>query len=309
MKPFRFGVTGLATGSATEWTALARRLEAQGYATLCLPDHLAERPAPMPALAAAAAATGRLRVGTMVLNNDFRHPVLLAREAATLDVTSGGRFELGLGAGYARAEYEQAGLRFDPGGVRVERLGEAVVIVTRLFQGEAVSYSGRHYQVAGHTLYPRPVQQPRPPLVIGGNGPRLLTLAAAHADVVALSGITFADGGVRREMAGFTAAGVDERVRLVREAAGARVEPPELSALVQRVIVTDDRRGAAEELARRWDFTADEVLGSPFVLLGSIDEIIAQLVAHRGRWGISYYVVFGPFAETFAPIVERLAGT
>lgn len=308
MKPFRFGVTALATGSATEWTALARRLEGLGYATLCLPDHLAERPAPMPALAAAAAATSRLRVGTMVLNNDFRHPVLLAREAATLDVMSGGRFELGLGAGYVKAEYDQTGLRFDRGGVRVERLGEAVVIVKRLFQGEPVTFSGRHYQVAGHSLDPQPVQQPRPPIVIGGNGPRLLTLAATEADVVALTGITFAGGGVRRQMAGFTAAGVDERVRLVREAAGARFEQLELSALVQRVILTEDRRGAAEELAQRWDFTVDDVLASPFVLLGSIDEIVAQLLARRARWGISYYVVFGPVADAFAPIVERLTG-
>ena len=309
VRPFRFGVNALAAGSAAEWIALARRLEELGYSTLCLPDHLTDRLAPLPALASAAAVTSRLRVGTMVLNNDFRHPVVLAREAATVDMLSDGRLELGLGAGYMRSEYEQAGLRFDRGGVRVERLGEAVTITKRLFQGEPVIFSGRHYQVADHTIHPRPAQRPRPPILIGGNGPRLLTLAATEADIVALSGITFGGGGVERDMAGFRAAGVDERVRLVREAAGARLGQLELSALVQRVIVTEDRRGAAEELAQRWaGLTAEEILETPFVLLGSVDEIVAQLVARRARWGISYYVVFRPAVDVFAPIVDRLSG-
>jgi probable F420-dependent oxidoreductase len=310
MSAFRFGVNARSVGSAGEWTALARRAEALGYSTLNLPDHLTERLAPMPALALAAAATTRLRVGTLVLNNDFRHPVLVAREAATLDVLSQGRFELGLGAGYMRSEYEEAGLAFDRGAVRVERLAESVAIVTRLLSGEAVTFAGRHYRVTAHTIYPRPVQRPRPPILLGGNGPRLLTLAATEADIVGLTGVTFARGGVEPEVSGFRAAAVDERLRLVREAAGARFEQLELSALVQRVVETADRRGVAEELARRWTaLSADEVLDSPFVLLGSVDEIVAQLVARRARWGISYYVVFDSVLDAFAPIVERLTGT
>jgi probable F420-dependent oxidoreductase len=309
VRPFRFGVNALVAGSAAEWIALARRLEELGYSTLCLPDHLTDRLAPLPALATAAAVTSQLRIGTMVLNNDFRHPVVLAREAATVDMLSEGRLELGLGAGYMKAEYEQAGVRFDRGGVRVDRLGEAVTIVTRLFEGEPVTFRGRHYEVSEHTIHPRPVQRPRPPILIGGNGPRLLTLAATEADIVALSGITFGGGGLQRDMAGFRADGVDERVRLVREAAGARFEQVELSALVQRVTVTEDRRGAAEELAQRWaGLTIDDILESPFVLLGSIDEIVDQLVARRRRWGISYYVVFRPAVDVFAPIVDRLTG-
>jgi probable F420-dependent oxidoreductase len=296
MMPFRFGVNARTPGPATAWIALARRLEELGYSTLNLPDHLTDRAAPMAALAAAAAATTRLRVGTLVLNNDFRHPVLLAREASTLDWLSEGRFELGLGAGYVKAEYDEAGLRFERGSARVERLAEAVTIVTRLLAGEVVTFAGRHYQVTKHTIFPRPVQRPRPPLLVGGNGPRLLTVAAREADIVGLTGVTFTRGGTGRELSGFTAAGVDERIGIVREAAGA--------------IVTRDRRGAAAELTRRWsELGVDEVLESPFVLLGSVDEIVAQLVARRRRWGISYYVIFDDVVDAFAPIVDRLTGT
>jgi probable F420-dependent oxidoreductase len=310
MTPFRFGVNARTPAPAAAWIALARRLEELGYATLNLPDHLTDRPAPMTALAAAAAATTRLRVGTLVLNNDFRHPVLLAREAATLDWLSEGRFELGLGAGYVKAEYDEAGLRYERGGTRVERLAEAVTIITRLLAGEAVTFTGRYYTVAKHTIFPRPAQQPRPPILIGGNGPRLLTMAAREADIVGLTGVTFTQGGTGRALSGFTAAGVDERIGLVREAAGARLARLELSALLQRVVVTMDRRGAAAELAQRWsELSVDEVLESPFVLLGSVDEIVAQLVARRQRWGISYYVIFDDVVDAFAPIVDRLTGT
>jgi probable F420-dependent oxidoreductase len=310
MTPFRFGVNARTPAPAAAWIALARRLEELGYATLNLPDHLTDRPAPMAALAAAAAATTRLRVGTLVLNNDFRHPVLLAREAATLDWLSEGRFELGLGAGYVKAEYDEAGLRFERGGTRVERLAEAVTIITRLLAGEAVTFTGRHYTVAKHTIFPRPAQQPRPPILVGGNGPRLLTMAAREADIVGLTGVTFTQGGTGRALSGFTAAGVDERIGLVREAAGARLARLELSALLQRVVVTMDRRGAAAELAQRWsELSVDEVLESPFVLLGSVDEIVAQLVARRQRWGISYYVIFDDVVDAVAPIVDRLNGT
>jgi len=310
MKPFRFGVNVRTAASAADWIALARKLEDLGYSTLNLPDHLTELPAPFPALASAATATTRLRVATLVLNNDFRHPVLLAREAATLDVLSGGRLQLGLGAGYMKVEYDEAGLRFDRGGVRVERLAEAVAILKRLFEGETVTFAGRHYRVTAHKIYPLPAQRPRPPILIGGNGPRLLTLAATEADIVGLSGITFAGGGLQRDFSGFRAAGVDERVALVRAAAGARFDQLELNALVQQVIVTENHRSAAEELAQRWKMlSVADILESPFVLLGTVDEIVAQLVARRARWGISYYVVFEPVIDAFAPVVARLTGT
>src|ERR687887_2757499 len=174
LKPFRFGVTVGRASSRAEWAEKARTLEDLGYATLTVPDHLTDLLAPMPALVSAAAATTHLRVGTNVLNNDFRHPVLVAREAATVDLLTEGRFQLGLGAGHMQAEYDQAGWRFDAGGTRVERLAEAVTIIKGLFSGEPVTFAGRHSRVTNHTIHPLPIQQPPPPLLIGGNGRRLL---------------------------------------------------------------------------------------------------------------------------------------
>jgi len=308
-KPFRFGVNIRTAASGAAWGEAARRAEALGYSTLTVPDHFTDMFSPMPAIVAAAAATTRLRVGTLVLNNDFRHPVLLAREAALIDLLTDGRLQLGLGAGYMRSEYQQAGLTFDRGGVRVERLGEAVTIVKRLLRGETVTFVGRHYRVDGHAIHPRPLQRPHPPLLIGGNGPRLLALAAQEADIVALTGVTFSRGGVGRDFDGFTAAGTDARLAWIREAAGGRFESLELSALVQRVIVTDDRWTAAADLARQWlPLTPADVLDSPFVLLGTPDEIVECLQRRRERWGISYYVVMAPALEAFAPVVARLSG-
>ena len=307
-RPFRFGVNVRSAGSPAEWADKARTVERLGYSVLLVPDHLAELLAPFPALAAAAAATTRLRVGTAVLNNDFRHPVLLAREAATLDVLSDGRLELGLGAGHMQSEYEQVGLAFDPGPTRVERLEEAVVIVKRLLEGEPVTFTGRHYRVTGHTIHPRPIQRPRPPVFIGGNAPRLLTVAAREADIVGLTGITFRRGGKEPDVSDFRASVVDNRVRLVRETAGDR--SLELNALVQRVIVTDDRRKAAEELAvGRWaQLRPEEILESPYALVGTEDQIVEDLQARRERWGISYVTTHELFMDALAPIVARLVG-
>ncbi len=310
MRPFRFGINVRTAASQAEWADKARKVEALGYAVLLVPDHLADLLAPFPALAAAAAATPRLRVGTAVLNNDFRHPALLAREAATLDVLSDGRLELGLGAGHMQSEYEQAGLAFDPGATRVERLGEAVVIVKRLLEGESVTFAGRHYRVTGHSIHPRPVQRPRPPVFIGGHAPRLLRLAAREADIVGLTGIAFRHGGKEPDVSDFRAAVVDERVRLVRETAAERFDRLELNALVQRVVVTDDRRKAAEELATgRWArLTPDEILASPYALVGTADQMVDDLRARRERWGISYVMTHEPFMDALAPVVARLTG-
>ena len=306
MRPFRFGVNVRTAGSAAEWAEKARNVERLGYAVLLVPDHLTDLLAPFPALAAAAAATTRLRIATGVLNNDFRHPVLTAREAATLDVLSDGRFELGLGAGHMQSEYEQMGLAFDVGVTRVGRLAEALVIVKALLDGEPVSFTGRHYRVSGHTIHPRPVQRPRPPVFVGGNARHLLQLAAGQADIVGLTGITFRRGGTKPDVSDFRAAAVDERVQLVREMAGERVE---LNALVQRVIVTDDRRKAAQELAAQWPpLTADDILASPYVLVGTPDQMADGLRARRERWSISYVMTHEPFMDALVPVVERLAG-
>jgi probable F420-dependent oxidoreductase len=245
-----------------------------------------------------------------VLNNDFRHPVLVARDAATLDLLTDGRLELGLGAGYARSEYEQAGLPFDRGRVRVERLAEAVVVVKRLLAGEPVSFSGRYYRVTDHRIYPRPVQRPHPPIFIGGNGPRLLTLGAQEADIVGLTGITFRADGADPDLSAWKGGAVDEQVRLVRETAGERFERLELNALVQRVVITDDRRSAAEALTRDWTgLTAEDILQSPYALVGTVEELVEDLLARRARWGISYFLTHQPYVDALAPVVARLAGT
>src|SRR5437016_14283130 len=309
MKPFRFGVNVRTGGSYGEWATKARKVEALGYDVLLMPDHLAELFAPMLGLTAAAAATTRLRVGTAVLNNDFRHPVLVAREAATLDVLSGGRLELGLGAGHMRSEYEQAGLGFEPGVTRVERLAESVVVIKRLFDGEAVTFAGQHYQLTGHTIYPRPVQRPRPPIFIGGNAPRLLSVAAREADIVGFTGIMFRDGAREVDVSDFRASVVDERVRLVRETAGDRFGQLELNALVQRVIVTDDRyKDAATLTGPVSRLTPEEIVASPYILIGTVEEMVADLEARRERWGISYVMTHEPFMDALAPVVARLAG-
>jgi len=309
MNLFRFGVNVGRATSRAEWAAKARKLEDLGYSALTVPDHLTDLLAPLPALVSAAEATTHLRVGTHVLNNDFRHPVLVAREAATVDLLTDGRLQLGLGAGHMQSEYDQAGWRFDAAGIRVERLAEAVTIIKGLFTGAPVTFAGQHYQVTGHQIHPLPVQLPHPPLLIGGNGRRLLTLAAQEADIVGFTGFTLRRGGTEPDFSGWRAAGINERVQLVREAAGDRYDRLELNALVQRVVVTDNRRHAAEELANRWtQLSPEEILQSPYVLIGTVDQMVEDLQVRRERWGISYYVVFEPYMDAFAPVVARLAG-
>lgn len=310
VRSFRFGVNLWSASSRAEWQDKARKVEALGFASLMVPDHLTQLFAPFPAIVSAAAVTSRIELGTHVLNNDLRHPAMVAREVATADFLTDGRFQLGLGAGSIRAEYRQTGLDFDRGRTRVERLGEAVAVIKGLLSGETVTFAGQHYQIDGHAIAPLPVRKPHPPILIGGNGPRLLALAAREADIVGLSGITFRDGGVQPpDLSGWRVAGVDERLRHVRETAGARYASLEISAFLQRVIVTDDRRDAAEKLTRRWTgLTVDEILESPYVLIGTVDQMIADLHARRARWDISYYVVPEPYLDALSPVVARLAG-
>jgi probable F420-dependent oxidoreductase len=311
VKPFRFGVNVGSAKSLVEWREKARKIEDLGYSALTAPDHLADLIAPIPALVSAAVATKHLRIGTTVLNNDLRHPVLVARETATVDLLTDGRFELGLGTGSIRSEYDEAGLRFDRGAIRVDRLAEAVTIIKGLLKGEQITFAGQHYQVSGHAISTQPVQKPHPPILIGGNGPRLLALAAREADIVGFSGITFRAGGVSPpDLSGWRVSGMDERMRLVRETAGEdRFARLELNALLQRVVLTDHRGRAAEELTNRWtQLTANEISQSPYVLIGTVEQMVEQLLARRQRWGISYYTVREPYLDVFAPVVARLAG-
>jgi len=306
-KPFRFGVNTWAASSSSEWIDKARRIEALGYSTLFMPDHLADTLSPFSALAVAAQAAPTLRVGPFVLNNDLRHPVVVAHEIATLDLLTGGRVELGLGAGYADAEYREAGLRFERGRVRVARLAESVSIIKRLLSGETVSFTGDHYTIAGHRIETPPVQRPRPPILIGGNGREILTLAAREADIVGFTGATFPPRGEAVQLSGFAENDFAERIGWVRSAAAQPL--PELNVLVQHVVVEKTPREAADVLASQFArFSPDVALESPFLLLGPLEHLVERLEARRERWGVSYVVIFERALADFAPVVARLAG-
>jgi probable F420-dependent oxidoreductase len=319
-RPFRFGAVYFAL---EHWAECARTVESLGYATLLLGEHpMSGGPSPLIALMAAANATTTLRLGTHVLANDFRNPVLLAQDVATLDILSGGRFELGLGSGWLHSDYTSLGIPFDRPGVRVNRLTEAVTLIKRLFQEEETTFSGDYYQVQGARLAPKPIQLPHPPLMVGGGGRRILSLAAREADIVSLDPIGTAAG--TKDMATSTAAAVAEQVGWVRAAAGDRFGALELHVLAT-LCVAEDRRKGAEQLIQFFksapadlfinaERTIEEVLESPRYLVGSVEQIVEQLLESRERYGISYISVLDfpgmpSSVEALAPIVARLAGT
>jgi probable F420-dependent oxidoreductase len=308
VRPFRFGVTAPTPSGGTNWAERARRVEQLGYSMLVVPDHFRDHLAPVPALVAAALATTRLRVGSLVFSNDFRHPAVLAKEAATIDVLSGGRFELGLGAGWLREEYDQTGIRFDAPGTRVERLEEAVTIIKRLLAGERVTFAGRHYTIADLEGRPTPVQRPHPPIAIGGGGRRTLSLAAREASIVGLGPRARRDGS-GLDLNDLSDAATREKLEWVRAAAGERFDSLEINTLIQAVAVADQRMAAADQLASRFKVARDVVLETVYVALGTIEEICETLRQRRERYGVSYLTVFERDMEAFAPVVARLAGT
>ena len=314
VRPFRFGVSLNHAPDRRSWQRQSRLAEAVGFDTLLVADHLVDTLSPLAALLTAAEATDRLRVGTFVMNNDFRHPVLLAREAATLGLLTEGRFELGLGAGHMKFEYDEAGMEFDTPSVRVARLAESVRIIRAMLDGEAVTFTGQHYRLTEHQGWPVLDPDHRVPLLIGGNGRRVLTIASRHADIVGFTGFSQIEGERGVNLSHFSGEGLARQVDLVKERAGDRFDQLELNALIQRVIVTDHRRSAAERLAADWGLlTTDEVLDSPFLLIGTAQQMAEALAERRERFGISYWVTLAerPWAdqriETLAPVIELLA--
>ncbi|HEX5439886.1 MAG TPA: TIGR03621 family F420-dependent LLM class oxidoreductase [Ktedonobacterales bacterium] len=311
VRPFRFGAGVTGAGSRAEWLALARRIEELGYAVLLVPDHFDEVFLPSVALLSAADAAPGLRIGSYVYDNDFRHPALLAKEAALLDLLSDGRLELGIGAGWNVADYEQTGLPFESAGIRIERLAEAITIVRQFFTRDSVTFAGQYYQVTGLRSMPKPVQRPHPPIFIGGGGKRLLTLAGQEADIVGLHFKVNANNTVDAEERLETA--LARKIAWVREAAGERFAAIELNLLLSGVIVTDDRQRAAAARARELQaggstVTADVLLQSPYWLIGSVDEMVERLAQLRAAHGVSYIVAREDAFEAFAPVVARLAG-
>jgi probable F420-dependent oxidoreductase len=308
-RKFRFGVQAGSAAAGQDWAAVARRVEDHGFSSLFVPDHFGEQLAPVPAMMAAADATTTLRVGALVHDNDYKHPVVLAKEIATIDVLSGGRVELGIGAGWLTTDYEQAGIAKDPAGVRISRMEEALAVYKGLFADGAFSYAGEHYTIAGLDGLPKPVQRPHPPILIGGGGPRMLRIAAREADIVGINPSLQA-GEVNAEAARDALAGrLDEKVALVKDAAGDRFDDLELNVLVFIGMLTDDRRGLAEAMAPGFGLAADDVMDIPYAWFGSVPEICDQLRAWRERWGVSYWVLGLDAADAMLPIVEELTGT
>src|SRR5262245_61661583 len=309
-RTFRFGIQLSSAASGTDWAALAREAEDLGYSTLFMPDHFGEQLAPVPALAAAAAATRSLRIGPLVLDNDYKHPVVTAKEMATLDVLAGGRLELGIGAGWLATDYESSGMPMDAAGERVDRLEEGLAVLKGLFAPGPFNFEGKHYRITALDGLPKPVQQPGPPVLIGGGGPRVLALAGREADIVGInpairSGRVDADAS-RDGMADVT----DRQLGWVRDAAGDRYDDIELNMLIYVVAISDDQAETLAGMAPFFQTTTEELAAYPHAWLGSVSQIVEDLIARRERWDVSYLVVQGvDTMRSAAPIVARLAGT
>jgi probable F420-dependent oxidoreductase len=308
VRPFRFGVQASAGVDAGAWRTFARSVESAGYSTLLVADHVGgDELAPVPALAAAAEATTHLRIGTLVLNNDLRHPAMLAREAASLDIVSGGRFELGIGAGWARREYEHLGIGFDEPATRIERLDEALRIIRQAWSGEPVEVLGSHYRVEHLPGVPRPIQRPGPPILVAGGGARAMSVAARHADIVGVH-LQMHRNGRGEDWSTGSLSATRERVERIRAAAGDRFEHLELQMMLMTVEITDDRKGAADRIGSSEGLDANEMLDSPYRLIGTVGEVVEALEERRASLGVSYFVVPGGWAAGFRPVVARLSG-
>jgi probable F420-dependent oxidoreductase len=314
-RPFRFGVLGESIRTGAELTDTARRAEGFGYSTLLLRDHLVAEPfghqlAPLVALAAAAAATTTLRIGTLVLANDYRHPALLAKEAATLDVLSDGRFELGLGAGWLSDEYRRAGMAFDPPAVRVGRLAESLRILKQLFSGKPTTAHGDHFEITDLAGFPVPVQQPHPPLLVGAGSPRMLGLAGREADIVGILPRALPNGTISEDLSERTAAATAQKVAWIRAGAGDRFDDIELSMMISPVIAERHEDAAVHfAVARGWGTdAAGHVLDMPSAFIGPVPRIVDVMEERRNRYGFSYYVVSDRALGEFAPVVATLTG-
>ena len=320
-RPFRFAVQSFSAESGSAWRERARRVEELGYACLHLADHIigpgpalerSQHPlqelAAVPAMAVAAEATSTLRVGCRVFCQDYRHPAVLAKEAATLDLFSEGRLELGLGAGWLEPEYAALGMRFDPPRVRIDRLAETVALVKAHMSGTPIDQSGEHVEVHEYTGVPLPVQRPHPPIKIGGGSRRVLALAGREADIVSLNfnnraGVLGAEG-VKLS----TSSETERKLGWVREGAGARMADLEIEIGAYFTFVGDGGDAAAKGMAGAFGLTEEEMRAHPHGLFGSVDSICQELERRRERFGISYITVTDDVMEAFAPVVERLAG-
>jgi probable F420-dependent oxidoreductase len=307
--PFRFGISFGGITGRTELVTAIHRAEAAGFEVACTADHISSRLSVMPLLSLATEASA-MRVSPMVIANDYRHPVVVARDGASLDILSEGRFELGIGTGWIKEQYDSVGLAYDPPSVRVARLEEALQVILGCWSGEPFTFTGTHYQVEDVTC-PRPVQQPRPPILIAGSGRRMLTLAGRVADMVSISAVGGANTGFAdfdRALGG-SGSRIEEQLDWVKAGAGQRFDDVVISVYAHHLQLGDDIERAADELAATWGTTPEQILASPHVLLGATGEIIETLQERRERYGISYVVFQGTDLGDAEPVVSALAGT
>jgi probable F420-dependent oxidoreductase len=315
VRPFRFGMQAARVIQPRDWTALARTAEASGYSSLMVPDHLG-RLATFPALMAAAAVTQHIKLATYVLNQDWRPPAILAQEAASVQVLTGGRLELGIGAGWAKHEYLQTGITYDSASARVDRFAEYLTVVKGILHArEAFSFDGAYFRIG--QFQPMAWHTP-PPILVGGGSPNILKTAGRLSDIISISTRASPDGRV--DMSNIRLEAVEKKLDFIRAGAGQRFKDIELNMTVREVRVTDDRREAARALLDEWSraprryanvdqLTEDDLLDSPHEAIGTLEQIVKQLEAARDRWGINYIEVSSSDADAMAPVVRRLAGS
>jgi probable F420-dependent oxidoreductase len=305
---FRFGIQLSNATSGADWAAQARQAEDLGFDTLFMPDHFGDQLAPVPALMAVADATTELKIGALVFDNDYKHPVVLAKELATIDVLSSGRLEVGLGAGWMKSDYDQSGIPMDAPGVRVSRMEEGIAVIKGCFAPGPFSFAGDHYTIDGYDGLPKPAQSP-PPFLIGGGAKRVLSIAAREAQIVGINP-SIHSGQVDAAAAQNGAAGeTDQKLQWVKDAAGDGYADLEINLLQYAAIVTDDRKGTAEMMAPLFGLPPEELDTYPHACIGTIGEIAESLQARRERWDASYIVFQGDTMEPMAPLVAKLRGT
>ncbi|MCU1426924.1 MAG: putative F420-dependent oxidoreductase, family [Actinomycetia bacterium] len=308
LRRFRFAIETHTAMPDRTWADTCRELESLGFSTLFVPDHFDEGLGPIAAMAAAAAGTTTLNVGALVLDCDFRHPAVLARELATIDLLSEGRLEVGLGAGWKRLDYDRSGIPMDPPKVRVDRMIEHTRVLKALFAREPVTFAGEHYSIADLDGTPKPHRPGGPPILIGGGARRVLRFAGEHADIVGVNASIHSgevDTAAARDALPDR---IDDKVAWVREGAGDRFDELELNAWLAVAEVTDDAAGVGEMLGTVFEADPKDVLASPLTLVGSVAEIGDRLHERRERWGYSYVVIPGDKARDFAPVVAALSG-
>ncbi len=291
------------------WAESACELESLGYSTLFVPDHFHEGYGPIMAMATAAMATSTLKVASLVFDCDFRHPAVLSRELASIDLMSAGRLEVGLGAGYMLTDYDRSGIVMDPPKVRVDRLIEHTTVLKALFADGPVTFTGDHYRINDLEGTPKPHTPGGPPIILAGGGKRMMRFAGSTADIVGVNPSIHSGKADSASAQDGLPARIDEKFEWVREGAGDRFDDLEFNAWMSVSEITDDPQPLIERVCRRFDAPPADVLASPLIVIGTESEIIDRLHERRERWGYSYLTIQGHKAHEFARLVRRIAGT